>query len=72
MAAAGRWTRTGYEVVLARGKTIFRDLTARGAKPDAAQQVAANSRRWGRNSGKLLNAVLTIGWADQLGLPRLA
>lgn len=55
-----------------RGKTIFRELTARGAKPDVAQQVAANSRRWWRNSGMLLNSVLTIKWADQLGLPRLA
>jgi RNA-directed DNA polymerase len=55
-----------------RGKTIFRELTARGAKPAIAHQVAANSRRWWRNSGMLLNAVLTIKWADQFGLPRLA
>jgi hypothetical protein len=44
----------------------------RGAKPDVALQVAANARRWWRNSGKLINAVLTIRWADQLGMPRLA
>ncbi len=55
-----------------RGSTIFRELTARGAHPDVAQQVAANSRRWWRNSGMLLNAVLTLQWADQLGMPRLA
>ncbi|AWK89616.1 group II intron reverse transcriptase/maturase [Azospirillum thermophilum] len=55
-----------------RGKTIFRELTARGAKPAVAQQIAANGRPWWGNSGKLLNAVLTIKWADQLGLPRLA
>jgi hypothetical protein len=54
------------------GKTIFRELTARGATPVVAQRVAANSRRWRRNSGKLLNAVLTVKWADQVGLPRLA
>jgi len=54
-----------------RGRTIFRELTARGAEPDVAQQVAANSRRWWRNSGMLLNAVLTLKWADQLGMPRL-
>ncbi|HLZ77821.1 MAG TPA: group II intron reverse transcriptase/maturase [Sphingomonas sp.] len=54
------------------GRTIFRELTARGAKPAVAHQVAANSRRWWRNSGMLLNAVLTIQWADQLGLPKLA
>jgi hypothetical protein len=55
-----------------RGKTIFRELTARGAHLDVAQQVAANSRRWWRNSGLLLNSVLTIKWADRLGMPKLA
>ena len=55
-----------------RGETIFRELTALGAKPETARIVAANSRRWWRNSGMLLNAVLTIKWADRLGMPRLA
>ena len=55
-----------------RGTTIFRELTARGAKPDVARQIAGNSRRWWRNSGMLLNSVLTIKWADHLGMPRLA
>ncbi|MFC3231225.1 group II intron maturase-specific domain-containing protein [Marinibaculum pumilum] len=55
-----------------RGRTIFRELTAMGAGPEVAQQVAGNSRRWWRNSGMLLNAVLTIKWADQMGMPRLA
>lgn len=55
-----------------RGKTIFRELTAKGTKPDVARQVAANSRRWWRNSGMILNSVLTLNWADQLGMPRLA
>lgn len=55
-----------------RGKTIYRELTARGAKPEVARRVAANSRRWWRNSGMLLNAVLTLDWSDRLGLPRLA
>jgi RNA-directed DNA polymerase len=54
-----------------RSKTIFRELTALGAKPDVAHQVAANSRRWWRNSGMLLNSVLTITWADQIGMPKL-
>lgn len=54
-----------------RGKTIFRELTALGAKPGVAARVAGNSRCWWRNSGMLLNSVLTIRWADQLGLPRL-
>ncbi|MFN3077143.1 MAG: group II intron maturase-specific domain-containing protein, partial [Alphaproteobacteria bacterium] len=55
-----------------RGRTIFRELTAMGAKPDVAAQVAANSRRWWRNSGRLVHTVLTIRWADQMGMPRLA
>lgn len=55
-----------------RGKTIYRELLALGAKPDVARQVAANSRRWWRNSGMLLNSVLTLKWADQLGMPRLS
>ncbi len=55
-----------------RGRTMYRELIALGAKSDVAQRVAANSRRWWRNSGMLLNAVLTLSWADQLGLPRLS
>ena len=55
-----------------RGGTIYRELMARGAKHDVAKQVAVNSRRWWRNSAKLLNSVLTIAYFDQLGLPRLS
>lgn len=55
-----------------RGKTTFRALRAMGASAAVAQRVAANSRRWWRNSGKLLNSVLNLAWFDRLGLPRLA
>ena len=55
-----------------RGRTMYRELAALGAKPEAARQVAANSRRWWRNSGMLLNAVLTLAWSDRLGVPRLS
>lgn len=55
-----------------RGKTMYRALKALGATHDVAKQVAANSRRWWRNSAKLLNSVLPIAWFDQLGLPRLS
>ena len=55
-----------------RGTTMYRELVALGAKPDAARQVAANSRRWWRNSGMRLNAVLTLNWSDRLGVPRLS
>ncbi|MCK1711282.1 reverse transcriptase domain-containing protein, partial [Bradyrhizobium sp. 143] len=55
-----------------RGTTMYRELLVLGAKLDVARQVAANSRRWWRNSGMLLNAVLTLNWSDRLGLPRLS
>ena len=55
-----------------RGTTMFKELTALGAKPEIARLVAANSRRWWCNSGKSLNAVLTLAWADKLGVPRLS
>ena len=55
-----------------RPRTIYRELKALGASEDVAKQVAVNSRRWWRNSAKLLNSVLTIAYFDQLGLPRLS
>lgn len=55
-----------------RGKTMYRELRALGAKPEVARRVAANSRRWWRNSGMLLNAMLTLDWSDKLGMPRLS
>ena len=55
-----------------RGTSIFRKLRALGASVTVAHRVAANSRRWWRNSGKLLNSVLTLAWFDSLGLPRFS
>jgi RNA-directed DNA polymerase len=55
-----------------RGPTMFRELCALGASPATAQRVAANSRRWWRNSAKQLNSVLNIAWFDRMGLPRLS
>ena len=52
-----------------RGTTMYRELLKLGAVPSVARQVAANSRRWWRNSAKLLNSVLTIAYFDQLGVP---
>jgi RNA-directed DNA polymerase len=54
-----------------RGTTTYRALRERGASSDVAAQVAANTRRWWRNSGLLLHIVLNLRWADQLGIPRL-
>jgi RNA-directed DNA polymerase len=55
-----------------RGSTMRRELLALGASPNVARTVAANSRRWWHNSGLLLYSVLTIGYCDALGLPRLS
>jgi len=54
-----------------RGRTAYRELLARGARPDVALLVAGNMRRLWRNSGTPLNGVLDLSWADQLGIPRL-
>jgi len=55
-----------------RGTTMYWELRALGAPPGLARTVAANSRRWWRNSDGLLNAVLTIAYFDRLGVPRLS
>lgn len=55
-----------------RGTTIYRELLALGAPAAVAHQVAANSRRWQRNSRYLLNSILTIAYFDRLGMPRLS
>lgn len=58
-----------------RGTTIFRELVKRGMRPDGptgARRVAANGRRWWRNSGKAINIAFPIRYFDGLGLPRLA
>ena len=54
-----------------RGETTYRKLRGLGASSDVAAQAAANTRRWWRNSGKILNTVLDMKWANQLGIPRL-
>ena len=55
-----------------RLRTIYRELKVLGASEDVARQVAANSRRWWRNSDRLLKTVLTIAYFDRLGVPRLS
>jgi len=55
-----------------RGRTIYREMKRLGANEDAARQVAANSRRWWRNSAKLLNSALPTSFYDEEGVPRLA
>jgi RNA-directed DNA polymerase len=55
-----------------RGRVIYRELTARGMSADAARQVAANSRRWWRNSGMALHVALPNDLFIRLGVPTLA
>lgn len=55
-----------------RGSTMYRELKALGASEDDACRIAANSRRWWRNSAGRLNRVLPIAHFDRLGIPRLS
>jgi RNA-directed DNA polymerase len=55
-----------------RGTTIYRELRARGLSERGAAQVAANGRRWWKNSARLINVAFPIRYFDQLGVPRLA
>ncbi len=55
-----------------RGKTVFRELTARGLGRDAAAQVAVNARRWWRNSAMAIHIALPNELFQRLGLPSLA
>ena len=51
---------------------MYRELWVLGASEGVARRVAANRRRWWRNSAKVLNSVLTIAYFDKLGIPRLS
>jgi RNA-directed DNA polymerase len=53
------------------GRTIFRELCARGMGRHAAAQVAANGRRWWRNSAMAIHIALPNTLFDKLGVPRL-
>jgi hypothetical protein len=55
-----------------RGTTMFRELRYLGAPTHVAQRVAANSRRWWRNSDGDIKRVLTLAYFERLGVPRLS
>ena len=55
-----------------RGTTMYRELLVLGASKSDAQRIAANSRRWWRNSCFALNRVMPIAYFDRLGVPRLS
>ena len=55
-----------------RGKTVLRELVARGLGRMAAARVAANARRWWHNSAVAIHIALPNKLFAGLGLPRLA
>lgn len=54
-----------------QGRTVYRELRARGTSETVAGEVAANTRRWWHNSALALNSALPNRHWDQLGIPRL-
>ena len=55
-----------------RGTTAYGSLRTMGATRDQAARVAANARRWWRNSRYELNRLMPIAYFDRLGVPRLS
>lgn len=55
-----------------RGRTVFRELRARGLSRTAAAKVAANARRWWHNSAMAINIALPNSYFRELGVPSLA
>ena len=54
-----------------RGTTVYRELVARGMSSLAAAQVAANARRWWRNSAMAVHIALPNALFDKLKIPKL-
>jgi len=55
-----------------RGRTVYRELRARGVSQGVAGIVAAHTRRWWKNAAMYLHLALPNRYFDELGLPRLA
>ena len=55
-----------------RGKTMYRELRARGLSHFAARQVSSKPRCWWRNSANKIHIALPNKVFDQLGVPRLS
>ena len=54
-----------------RGRTIYRELRARGLSSLRAAQVASNARSWWRNSAMAIHGALPNSLFATLGVPRL-
>lgn len=55
-----------------RGTTMFRELLRLGASVDLAARIAANARRWWRNSRMGLHMLMPIAYFDRLEVPRFS
>jgi group II intron reverse transcriptase/maturase len=55
-----------------RGRTVYRELRARGLSQPAAAYVARHTRRWWWNARRYLHMALPNRYFDALGVPRLA
>ena len=55
-----------------RGPKVYAELRKLGVAEDAAAKVAANTRRWWRNSAMLVQLGLDTRYYDRMGVPRLA
>jgi RNA-directed DNA polymerase len=55
-----------------RSPKVYAELRKLGVNKDAAAQVAANTRRWWRNSAMLVQSGLDIRYYDRIGVPKLA
>jgi group II intron reverse transcriptase/maturase len=69
------WTRHRLRAVQLKqwrqGRTIYRELIARGLTQKHAVQVSANSRRWWKNSAQDLHRALPNSLFASLGVPSL-
>jgi len=55
-----------------RGRTVFRELGARGMSRVEAAKVAANARRWWKNSAMAVHIAMPNSYFNGLGVPCLA
>ena len=71
-----KWVRHRLRVVhlkqWKRGRTVYRELRARGLSQPAAAYVARHTRRWWWNASTYLHVALPTRYFDGLGVPRLA
>ena len=54
------------------GPKVYAELRKLGVAEVAAKRIAANTRRWWRNSAMLVQLGLDTRYYDRLGVPRLA